>query len=349
MSLGPLMLDVAGTSLSEEERTLLRQPAVGGVILFSRNFVSPEQVAALVADIHALRSPRLLVAVDQEGGRVQRFRDGFTRLPPVRRLGELFDHDPRRALQLAEVTGWLMAAELRAVGIDISFAPVLDLDYGISTVIGDRAFHRQPEAVAQLAQAYQRGMREAGMAATGKHFPGHGAVLADSHYELPVDERPFEELEFADLLPFERLARQGMKAMMAAHVIYRHCDPRAAGFSPFWLRGILRDRFGFQGVIFSDDLNMQAAACAGDYPARARAALAAGCDMVLVCNAREQARQVVAELRDYHDPAAMMRLVRLHGSGEETGLQALRDGAAWRRAVESVQSYDAEPLLDMDL
>lgn len=349
MSLGPVMLDVASTALSEAERELLRQPAVGGVILFSRNFVSPEQVATLVTDIHALRAPRLLVAVDQEGGRVQRFRDGFTRLPPVRRLGELFDQDPRRARQLAEVSGWLMAAELRAIGIDISFAPVLDLDYGVSTVIGDRAFHRKPEVVAELAQAYQRGMGEAGMAATGKHFPGHGAVVADSHLELPIDERPFAELEFDDLLPFERLAHQGMKAMMAAHVIYSDCDSRAAGFSPFWLRTVLRERLGFQGVIFSDDLNMKAAACAGDYPARARAALGAGCDMVLVCNAPEQGRQVVESLRDYHDPAAMMRLVRLHGSGAEWGLQALRASEEWRLAVAAVQSCDPEPLLDMDL
>ncbi|MFN2339607.1 MAG: beta-N-acetylhexosaminidase [Gammaproteobacteria bacterium] len=349
MSLGPVMLDVAGTALSEAERELLRRPAVGGVILFSRNFVSPEQVAALVTDIHALRTPRLLVAVDQEGGRVQRFRDGFTRLPPARRLGELFDQDPRRARQLAEVSGWLMAAELRAIGIDISFAPVLDLDYGVSTVIGDRAFHRKPEVVAELAQAYQRGMGEAGMAATGKHFPGHGAVVADSHLELPIDERPFAELEFDDLLPFERLAHQGMKAMMAAHVIYRDCDSRAAGFSPFWLRTVLRERLGFQGAIFSDDLNMKAAACAGDYPARARTALGAGCDMVLVCNAPEQARQVVESLRDYHDPAAMMRLARLHGSGEERGLPALRASEEWRIAVAAVQSCDPEPMLDMDL
>lgn len=349
LSLGPVMLDVAGTSLSVEERELLRQPAVGGVILFSRNFTSPEQVAALVADIHGLRTPRLLVAVDQEGGRVQRFRDGFTRLPPVRRLGELFDRDPRRARELAELSGWLMAAELRAVGVDISFAPVLDLDHGVSTVIGDRAFHRSPEVVAELAQAYQRGMAEAGMAATGKHFPGHGAVTADSHHELPIDERPYAELAFADLLPFERLAHLGMKAMMAAHVIYRDCDARAAGFSPFWLRSVLRERFGFQGVIFSDDLSMEAAACIGDHVARARAALAAGCDMVLVCNAPAAARLVVTDLKDYHDPAAMMRLVRLHGAREATGLGLLRAREEWRVAVRQVQSYDPEPLLDMDL
>ena len=349
MSLGPVMLDIAGAALSVEERELLRQPAVGGVILFSRNFVSPEQVAGLVAEIHALRSPPLLVAVDQEGGRVQRFRDGFTRLPPLRRLGEVHDREPRRARQLAELSGWLMAAELRAVGVDLSFAPVLDLDYGVSTVIGDRAFHRKPEVVADLAQAYQRGMQAAGMAATGKHFPGHGAVVADSHHELPIDERRFEEMEFADLLPFERLAHQGMKAMMAAHVIYRNCDPRAAGFSPFWLHGVLRERCGFQGAIFSDDLHMAAAACAGDHPARARAALTAGCDMVLVCNAPEAARAVVDDLRDHHAPASMMRLARLHGVGEAIGLPALQARSEWQLAVEAVRGYDPEPLLDMDL
>ncbi len=349
MSLGPVMVDVAGTSLTDEEREFLRQPAVGGVILFGRNFASPEQVHELVMDIHALRSPRLLVAVDQEGGRVQRFRDGFTRLPAVRHLGEVYDRDPRQAKQLAETSGWLMAAELRAVGVDISFAPVLDLDYGVSTVIGDRAFHRKPEAVVELAQAYQKGMLRAGMAATGKHFPGHGAVVADSHHELPVDERGFEELAFADLVPFERLAHQGMKAMMAAHVIYRDCDAEAAGFSRFWLKRILRERIGFQGMIFSDDLSMAAAECGGDYPERAQAALAAGCDMVLVCNAPEQARRVVRKLRDYHDPATMMRLVRLHGSGNDVGLQSLQAGEAWRTAVAEVRSYDSEPLLDMDL
>ncbi len=349
MSLGPVMVDLEATRLRNEERRFLCQPAVGGVILFSRNFESAEQISRLIKEIHELRTPRLLVAVDQEGGRVQRFRDGFTRLPPVRLLGECYERDAQLGLELAETTGWLMAAELRAVGVDISFAPVLDLDYGISTVIGDRAFHRKPEAVVELAHAYQRGMQAAGMAATGKHFPGHGAVIADSHHDLPVDSRAMVDMEFNDLLPFEHLVHRGMKAMMVAHVIYEQCDPHAAGFSSFWLRDILRKKFGFQGVIFSDDLSMAAAACAGDFPQRASAALAAGCDMVLVCNEPEKARLVVNELRHHHDPASLMRLVRMHGDGEEVGLAQLQRSMQWQNAVRQVQSYDPEPLLDMDL
>jgi beta-N-acetylhexosaminidase len=210
MTLGPLMLDVAGCELCAEDRELLQHPAVGGVILFTRNYESPQQVRALVDEIHALRDPRLLVAVDQEGGRVQRFRDGFTHLPPLACLGRIYDTDRPRAKHLARVTGWLMASELRAVGVDISFAPVLDLDYGVSTVIGNRALHRRPEIVAELAAAYQGGMHDAGMAATGKHFPGHGAVAADSHVDLPVDERRFEDIEQWDMVPFRRMIDAGI-------------------------------------------------------------------------------------------------------------------------------------------
>ena len=343
------MVDVEGTTLTEEERRFLQQPAVGGVILFSRNYATPEQVRALVEEIHALRRPPLLVAVDQEGGRVQRFRDGFTRLPPVGQLGVLYNRDPRQAVQLAQTSGWLMAAELRAVGVDISFAPVLDLDYGVSTVIGDRAFHRKPEVVAELAHAYQQGMQRAGMAATGKHFPGHGAVVADSHLDLPVDERPYEDMALEDMLPFERVSHLGMKAMMVAHVIYQAADPNPAGFSPFWLREVLRQRFGFQGAILSDDLSMAAAQFAGGYLKRSQIALQAGCDMILVCNAPEDARRVVRELKDYHDPAAMMRLSRLHGEEVKFDLAGLQGDAQWQAAVAAVKGYDTEPLLDMDL
>ncbi|WP_354671194.1 beta-N-acetylhexosaminidase [Thiohalobacter sp. IOR34] len=348
MVLGPLMIDLQGTELTAAERERLLRPEVGGVILFSRNYESPRQLQALVESIHRLRDPHLLVAVDQEGGRVQRFRDGFTRLPPVAELGLAYDQDRRAALRLAETSGWLMAAELRAVGVDFSFAPVLDLAYGRSAVIGDRAFHRRPEAVAELAAAYQRGMQRAGMQAVGKHFPGHGAVSEDSHLALPVDTRSYADIRLADLLPFERLIHQGLAGVMAAHVVYEAVDPRAAGFSAFWLREVLRDELGFQGVIFSDDLSMVAAEVAGDPVRRAKAALAAGCDMVLVCNQPQAAEAVLDALQGHDDPAAHLRLVRMHGRGQ-TDWETLRASRAWREAVEAVRGYDVDPLLDMDM
>ena len=346
MTLGPLMLDVAGVELAPEDRELLAHPAVGGVILFARNYESPEQVRALIDAIHAAREPHVLVAVDQEGGRVQRFRDGFTRLPPLACLGELYDSDRTRARHLAQVTGWLMAAELRAVGVDISFAPVLDLDYGVSTVIGNRALHRRPEVVAELAHAYQSGMHEAGMAATGKHFPGHGAVVADSHQELPVDPRSYADMAQWDMVPFERMIHYGLAAVMMAHVVYAEVDSNPAGFSPFWIQEVLRNRLGFQGLVFSDDLNMEAAACAGDHSDRARISLEAGCDMVLVCNAREQAGRVAEALAEYSNPVTHTRLARLHGrpAPDLTGLQ--RD-PRWHQAVAAVTGCEPEPELDL--
>jgi beta-N-acetylhexosaminidase len=332
MSLGPVMLDIQGTALTAEDRERLRHPLTGGLILFSRNYESPEQIAALAAEIHSLREPRLLVAVDHEGGRVQRFREGFTRLPACHRFGEIHDENPERALRLAETAGWLMAAELRAVDIDFSFAPVLDLDRGISTVIGDRAFHRDPEVVAVLADAYLRGMRRAGMAATGKHFPGHGGCSADSHLALPIDERRYADLRIEDLVPFERLIHHGLAGIMPAHVLYPHIDRNPAGFSAFWLRKILRQELGFQGVIFSDDLSMEGASGAGGPVERARAALAAGCDMVLVCNNPVAAGQILEGLGPHDDPVAHLRLVRMHGhpAPDRTRLLA---SAEWRDAV----------------
>lgn len=342
------MLDVGGTALTETDRRRLRHPQVGGVILFSRNFAAPEQIADLVAEIHALRDPRLLVAVDQEGGRVQRFRDGFTRLPPVGGLGRVFDRDPRRALELAATTGWLMAAELRAVGVDLSFAPVLDLDRGLCPVIGDRALHCRPDAVAELAHAYQKGMQRAGMQAVSKHFPGHGGVREDSHLALPTDTRRLADIQLEDMLPFRRMIDHGLAGVMAAHVVYSDVDGRPAGFSRFWLQRQLRGELGFQGVIFSDDLSMAAAGFAGDHPQRARAALDAGCDMVLVCNQPEAADRVLDSLHDHADPASQVRLARLHGRGGD-GWGALHASAAWHRAVQAVGGYDADPLLDMDM
>jgi beta-N-acetylhexosaminidase len=288
----------------------------------------------------------VLVAVDQEGGRVQRFRDGFTRLPPLACLGELHDSDRTRARHLAQITGWLMAAELRAVGVDISFAPVLDLDHGVSTVIGNRALHRRPEVVAELAHEYQIGMHEAGMAATGKHFPGHGAVVADSHKERPVDPRAYADMAQWDMVPFERMVHFGLAAIMMAHVIYAAVDANPAGFSPFWIREVLRDRLGFQGLIFTDDLSMEAAAYAGDHSDRARISLEAGCDMVLVCNAREQAAKVAEALTHYSNPVTHTRIARLHGH-PAPDFAELRRNPRWQQAVAAVTGCEPEPELDL--
>ncbi len=350
MSLGPLMTDLQGTTLQPEERELLRHPLVGGVILFTRNYGSPAQVAELIGELHALREPRLLVAVDQEGGRVQRFREGLTRLPPVRELGHVADTDPERARRLAETTGWLMAAELRALGVDLSFAPVVDLDRGLSSVIGDRAFHGEAERVADLAHAYMLGMRSAGMAAVAKHFPGHGSVAGDSHHELPRDERRLADLRAEDLLPFERMIHYGVPALMAAHVVFPRVAPMPAGFSYNWLHEILRVELGFQGAVFSDDLSMEGAAIAGERMSeRCRVALEAGCDMVLVCNRREAVLESLQRLDQRPNPASQLRLTRLHGRGAELSLADLRAGERWREAVKRVRSYEDSPLLDMDL
>ncbi|MDQ7016564.1 MAG: beta-N-acetylhexosaminidase [Gammaproteobacteria bacterium] len=342
MSLGPVMLDLEGTALNERERRVLQQPQVGGVILFSRNFESRLQLQQLVAEIRAVRQPPLLVAVDHEGGRVQRFRAGFSAIPAMARLGELYERNKKTALHSAEQLGWLLAAELRAEGVDVSFTPVLDLGRGISGVIGNRAFHRDPEVIARLAAALMAGMKRAGMVAVGKHFPGHGTVKEDSHLARPVDPRPLAELMLEDLIPFERLIEQGLAAMMPAHVIYPNVDQHPAGFSPFWLQQVLRRELKFQGVIFSDDLSMAAAAAYGDYPQRAQAALQAGCDMVLVCNQPEAAESVVASLKGYENPASQARLVRLHGRGEMNA-EALRAGVEWQQAqgvLQAVQSGD---------
>lgn len=335
MSLGPVMLDVAGFALTAEERERLRHPLTGGVILFGRNYESPEQIEALVRDIHALRNPPLLVAVDHEGGRVQRFRSGFTGLPAVARFGEVYDENPKRGRRLAETAGWLMAAELRAVGVDFSFAPVLDVGRGISRVIGDRAFHASPEAVADLAHAYMAGMHRAGMAATGKHFPGHGGVEADSHVAIPVDDRTYEDISMEDILPFRRMIHYGLEGIMPAHVIYPKVDPQPAGFSRFWLQQVLRGELGFEGVIFSDDLSMEGAKVAGGVVTRARAALAAGCDMVLVCNDPAAAGQVLDGLGHFDNPASHLRLARMHGRHPVSRDELLVD-AGYREAVRAV-------------
>lgn len=306
VSYGPLMIDVAGTALVDEERERLCHPLVGGVILFARNYADPKQLTALCADIHALREPPLVIAIDHEGGRVQRCHEGFTRVPAMRRLGAWWDREPRVATAAARAIGFTLAAELRACGVDLSFTPVLDLDYGASGVIGDRAFHRDPLAVTQLAGALIAGLREAGMACCGKHFPGHGFVAVDSHLAIPVDTRSYAELA-DDLLPYRHLK---LDAVMPAHVIFPAVDERPAGFSPIWI-GKLRDECGHRGVIFSDDLSMAGASVAGGIVGRAQAAWTAGCDMMPVCNKPETVTELLAAWRPVFEPVRSARIAAL--------------------------------------
>ena len=316
---GPVMLDLSVASvdsLTSEDRERLLHPLVGGVIHFARHYKSSEQIRTLNAEIHALRAPGILIAVDHEGGRVQRFREGFTAIPPMRTLGETWDRDPAAAMREAIRWGRVMAGELTAHGIDISFAPVLDLDHGGSTVIGNRAFHRDPAITAQLATALVRGMRDGGMASVGKHFPGHGFVVADSHHEMPVDERSFDEIAAADLVPFAELIRVGLDGVMPAHVVYPAVDSQPAGFSRRWLQDILRGQMDFDGVIFSDDLSMAGAHAAGDMIARADLALAAGCDMVLVCNDIEAADELLDRWQPEPAPDLARRCDRLRAAAQ---------------------------------
>jgi len=344
MSLGPIMMDLRGTTLENDERKLLLNPLVGGVIYFSRNYESPEQIAALSKEIHGLRDPSLLIAVDHEGGRVQRFQDGFTRLPALQLVGERYSNDKKAGLKLAEKAGWLMAIELRAVDVDFSFAPVLDVSKGVSQVIGDRSFHRDPECVAELSRAYMHGMRDAGMAAVGKHFPGHGAVKEDSHLAIPFDRRRFEDIQMDDMVSFERLIHAGLAGIMPAHVIYPAVDDKPAGFSSIWLRNILRQQLEFQGVIFSDDISMAGAEVVGGYVDRAHCALEAGCDMVLICNNQDAAIEVLDNLKVDPDPASQSRLIRMHGK-HEIDFAKLKNDEAWQTVSAEIAGLVVEPEL----
>ncbi|QJD31353.1 beta-N-acetylhexosaminidase [Methylococcus geothermalis] len=329
------MFDLAGTTVSDEEREFLRHPAAGGLILFSRNYQSPEQLTALVASVRALR-PDILIATDHEGGRVQRFREGFTRLPAAATF--LASGRPD-ALATAETTGWLMAAELRAVGVDFSFAPVLDVDSGISAVIGDRAFARTPDEVTAAARAFVAGMRRAGMAAVGKHFPGHGGVADDSHLTLPEDRRELEDLLARDLLPFSALIREDLEGIMPAHVLYARIDAQPPCFSHFWLQTILRERMNFDGAIFSDDLSMAGAAFAGDYATRALAALKAGCDMLVVCNTPEATAAILQALENRPASAGSARRLAAMRGRFPIDRGELLASAEWRDAVDRLQIF----------
>lgn len=333
MALGPVMVDVAGTTLSEQEKQRLCHPLVGGVILFSRNFESRAQLKALCTEIHQLRQPPLLIAVDHEGGRVQRFKeDGFTHLPAMRELGRIWESDPALAVKLATAIGYILAAELRACGVDFSFTPVLDLDYESSAVIGNRAFHSKPQVVARLAEALAHGLQQAGMGACGKHFPGHGAVEADSHHEIPIDERDLATILDNDAAPYGWLGGTVIQAVMPAHVIYPQVDPQPAGFSEYWLQRVLRQALAYNGMIFSDDLTMEGATVAGDILARAEAALQAGCDMVLVCNRPDLADELLQRLQWNMSPQSTQRLLDLFPLDEALAWDALQADEHYQQA-----------------
>ncbi|WP_439638755.1 beta-N-acetylhexosaminidase [Nevskia sp.] len=288
MTLGPIMADVAGLALTAEDREVLAHPLVGGVILFARNYSDPEQLRALCNELLAIKSPRLLIAVDHEGGRVQRFRVGFTRIPAMGTLGRLHEESGLRAVEEARQHGETIGRELAGFGIDLCFAPVLDRDCGVSTVIGDRAFAADPQLIIKLSRAFRSGLNAAGLKATGKHFPGHGAVAADSHLELPIDRRPFADIERQDLVPFKALIDDGIESLMLAHVRYCAYDEIPASFSRKWIRGLLRSQYKYNGAVFCDDLCMKGAVVVGDIVERARVAITAGCDMLPVCNDRSE-------------------------------------------------------------
>ena len=341
MSLGPVMLDVAGLALDDEDRKRLKHVQVGGVILFSRNYQSPRQLKSLIDEIHAIRSPRLVVAVDQEGGRVQRFREDFQNLPPMARLGEWYDEDAGAAIKYAETFAWVMASELLHYGVDLSFSPVLDLGNPVSSVIGDRAFHQDPEIVTRLANGWIRGMKKAGMEAIGKHFPGHGSVEGDSHHVMPFDRRSFVDIEALDLVPFRRVIATHLSGIMMAHVIYDQVDEMPAGYSNYWIENVLRSVLGFDGIVFSDDLSMSGAESVGGYAERAQASLQAGCDILLVCNNAAGADEVLDALEDYNNPTSQLRMIRMHGqpSAQSTDLFATRP---WQQAIAQLERFNQQ-------
>ncbi len=339
MPLGCVMVDIVGTQMQPHERERLLDPLVGGVILFSRNYESPQQIQNLCTQIHNLRHPRILIAVDHEGGRVQRFREGFTSIPPMRMLGKLYKSQPSEATALSEKIGWLIATELLSVGVDFSFTPVVDLDYGDSRVIGDRAFHSDPIIVGELSYHLMKGMRQAGMASVAKHFPGHGYIQQDTHVEIAVDERSFEEISRQDLQPFLKLIANGIDAIMPAHVRYSKVDDLPAGFSSFWLQNVLRQQCHFEGVIISDDLSMQAVTIYGEVTERVTRALTAGCDLALVCNDPQAADQVLAQLNQLKvkkDNLSHARLIRLHGHPRLKHHQ-LASSPLWQAASHKIQ------------
>ena len=328
--------DVEGTQLNNEDRRRLSHPLCAGVILFSRNYENKKQLKTLTDSIKKIKSPALLISVDQEGGRVQRFRDEFLKLPPASWFGEIYQQSAEQGIAAAEAGGWLMAAECLSVGIDFSYAPVLDLAYGQSEVIGDRAFYNSVDGVITLASAWIRGMRQAGMAAVGKHFPGHGFVRADSHLELPEDSRSMDALSVADLEVFAKIIDSGLDAIMPAHVLYSTIDQQPAGFSSFWLQQILRNKLGFKGLIFSDDLSMAGAVSAGSPAQRATAAIQAGCDILLVCNNPKAADEVLESLSKTSVSQQTLARLALMKATQAVSTTQLLSSAEWHSKTQLV-------------
>ncbi len=345
MSLGPVMLDIEGTQLTEYDRRKLLHPLTGGVILFARNYSNNHQLAELTCEIHALRNPHLLIAVDHEGGRVQRFQKDFTKLPAMRELGKIWNKQSTRARHLANQLGYVLAAELNACGVDFSFTPVLDVDYGQSCVIGDRAFHHDPDVISELAHQLMLGLRKGGMLAIGKHFPGHGYIQTDSHHAISIDHRLYADIELNDLRPFQKMVDYGLAGIMPAHVIYPNIDQNPAGFSSIWLQKILRTEMQFEGCIFSDDLSMRGAA---DYlesiTLRAKTALNAGCDMVLVCNNPQAADELLSQLQWEMSATSLSRLARMHARNNFGSMTKLRENADYVQAVREIGSIGCENL-----
>lgn len=344
MSLGPLMIGVSGPALEAREREWLESPLLGGVILFARNFDDLPQLERLVNEIRAVRSPPLLVAVDQEGGRVQRFGAPFCRLPAPRTFGRLYDDDPTAARRSIRSVAWLLAAELRAVGVDMSFAPVIDLDLGMADVIGDRALHAESRVVSRLALDFNTGLRDAGMVSTAKHFPTHAGAESDSHTELAVDRRSLEALA-DDLAPYRRLIAAGLRSIMVGHVIFPELDPQPASLSPWWIRTQLRGELGFSGAVISDDMGMAGAAAVGGVVERVRKALDADCDLVLVCNVPEEIPALLAEFDGYVNPAGQFRLMRLRG-GDTPSWDELRASPEWRKVRAALAELSASQGFD---
>jgi len=327
-----VVVDVLGPVLTDEDRSRIRHPAAGAVILFARNYENPEQLAQLTADIEREREPALPVCVDHEGGRVQRFKAGFTVIPPMRTLGKLWDRDRQAGRDAAMSIGYVIASELGAHGVDFSFTPVLDLDYGGSSVIGDRALHFDPTAVGALGACLVRGLAQGGVAAVAKHFPGHGYATADSHVAVPRDERVFKEIARKDIVPYKAVIDAGLAAVMPAHVIYSQVDEQPAGYSRHWLQEVLRGKLGFQGIVFSDDLSMEGAAVAGGPPERARAAIGAGCDMVLLCNNPKGLDELLESLKEM----TLSKPERLERMKKQGG-RDLRKSVAYREALGELQ------------